>query len=82
MLIPDNVRPENSIYFNGAIILKILIEKRKRMLIELYCDVMLSHKMSYNVFILSLDWLFLIGAITYKMRRYQYVHKIITDMYR
>lgn len=30
MLIPDNVRPENSIYFNGAIILKILIEKRKR----------------------------------------------------
>lgn len=66
MLIPDNVRPENSIYFNGAIILKILIEKRKRMLIELYCDVMLSHKMSYNVFILSLDWLFLIGTITYK----------------
>lgn len=66
MLIPDNVRPENSIYFNGAIILKILIEKRKRMLIELYCDVMISHKMSYNVFILSLDWLFLIGAITYK----------------
>lgn len=66
MLIPDNVRPENSIYFNGAIILKILIEKRKRMLIELYCDVMLSHKMSYNVFILSLDWLLLIEAITYK----------------
>lgn len=66
MLMPDNIKPENSIYYNGAVILKELLKNHKRRILDLYSDVVLSHEMSYNIFILSLDWLYLIGAIKNK----------------
>ena len=36
MLLPDNVHPENSIYYNGAIVLQVLQKNDKLEMLELY----------------------------------------------
>jgi hypothetical protein len=60
MLLPDNIHPEDSIYYNGAIVLKSLQRKSDQELSELYASVKAEYDMSFPVFILSLDWLYLI----------------------
>lgn len=62
MLLPDNIHPENSIYYNGAIVLKVLQENNSIELLELYSLVKKIRNMSFSVFILSLDWLYLIDT--------------------
>lgn len=65
MLIPDNMNPELSIYYNGSIILSCLYEKDNQNLMELYCNSKNKHEMSFSIFILSLDWLYLIDIARY-----------------
>lgn len=60
MLLPDNIHPEISIYYNGSIILKELKLKTKQQIFELYQKVKNRNNMSFSIFILSLDWLYLI----------------------
>lgn len=60
MLLPDNVHPEFSIYYNGSIILAELEKTPEQMLLELYYNVKKRKDMSFSVFVLSLDWLYLI----------------------
>lgn len=60
MLLPDNIHPELSIYYNGYVILTELEKKTEQMLLELYYNVKMSNNMSFSVFVLSLDWLYLI----------------------
>ena len=60
MLLPDNIHPELSIYYNGSVILTELGKKTEQMLLELYYNVKKSNNMSFSVFVLSLDWLYLI----------------------
>lgn len=60
MLLPDNIHPELSIYYNGYVILTELEKKTEQMLLELYYNVKKSNDMSFSVFVLSLDWLYLI----------------------
>jgi len=60
MLLPDNIHPENTIYYNGAFVLQSLQEKHVQNLIELYQNVKLKRDMSFSVLILCLDWLYLI----------------------
>ena len=62
MLLPDNVHPENSIYYNGAIVLQALQDKNELDLLTLYSKVKSIRDMSYPVFILCLDWLYLINV--------------------
>lgn len=61
MLIPDNIHPENTIYFNGAIVLQVLQKKAKQNLLDLFQEVKSHRNMSFAVFVLCLDWLFLIN---------------------
>lgn len=61
MLLPDNIHPEHSIYYNGAFVLKILQDKKKIDLLELFQEVKAISKMSFPIFILCLDWLYLIN---------------------
>ena len=61
MLLPNNIIPEYSIYFNGYIILKELKYKNKQMFFELYKNVKKRNDMSISTFILSLDWLYIIN---------------------
>lgn len=60
MLLPDNIRPELTIYYNGAIILKELEIKNKYEIIDLYQKVKEINDMSFVTFMLSIDWLYLL----------------------
>lgn len=62
MLLPDNVHPELCIYYNGAMVLSELNKKSKQKILDLYVNVKEHNNMSFSVFILSLDWLYLIGV--------------------
>lgn len=62
MLLPDNIHPENSIYFNASLVLKTLQEFGKLDMIDLYQNVTKNKKMSFPVYILCLDWLYIINV--------------------
>ena len=64
MILPDNIRPENSLYVTGAVVLSVLRKHRRISLNDLYEEVNKIQNISFNVFMLSLDWLYLINAIT------------------
>lgn len=63
MILPNPVSPKNTLYYNGAIILRALLETKAYNFEALYQRVNKETKISYNLFILSLDWLFLLGSI-------------------
>lgn len=62
MLMPDNIKPENSIYYNGGLVLQVLLKKVRANIFDLYYEVQKIRKMSFPVFVLSIDWLYLIDA--------------------
>lgn len=61
MLLPDNIHPENSIYYNGAFLIQVLNNKNNLDILELYQKVKEIKSMSFPIFILSLDWLYLVN---------------------
>jgi len=61
MLIPDNIHPENTIYYNGAFVLQSLQNKDKQTILDLFQDVKKNYNLSFSIFILCLDWLFLLN---------------------
>ena len=62
MLLPDNIHPELSIYYNSSIILRELEKIPSQKIMALYHHVKKESEMSFSLFILSLDWLYLIQA--------------------
>ena len=62
MLLPDNIHPENSIYFNASLVLETLQEFGKLDMLDLYQNVTKNKKMSFPVYILCLDWLYIINV--------------------
>lgn len=62
MLLPNNIHPENSIYYNGAFVLQEIQKGTNQNLLDLYQNVKKMHNMSFGVFVLSLDWLYLIDV--------------------
>lgn len=65
MLLPDNIQPEMSIYYNGAIVLSCLKTNSKQELMDLYKNVKQQHNITFSVFLLALDWLYLIDLAKY-----------------
>ncbi|AJM72050.1 ABC-three component system middle component 6 [Mycoplasma yeatsii] len=63
MLLPDNINPKLCIYYNASIILEILEKNEKSDIVFLYENVSKQNGMSFPIFLLSLDWLYLIDAI-------------------
>ncbi len=59
MLLPDNIHPENSIYYNGALVLQILQKKNGLDIVNLYQEVKKLKELTFSVFILCLDWLYI-----------------------
>lgn len=64
MLLPDNVHPENTVYYNGALVLQVLNRRNDMTWLDLFQEVQSVRKMSMAVFVLSLDWLFLADIIS------------------
>jgi hypothetical protein len=62
MLLPDNIHPENSIYYNGAFVLEVLQKQSSQSILDLYQNVKLKRNMSFSVFVLCLDWLYLLNV--------------------
>lgn len=60
MLLPDNIHPENSIYYNGAFVIDSLKKEKSYNMLDLYLDVKTKKSMTFSVFILCLDWLYLL----------------------
>ncbi|MBW7874484.1 MAG: hypothetical protein H3C47_00685 [Candidatus Cloacimonetes bacterium] len=63
MLVPDNIHPEQTIYFNSAYVLKTLQEQGIADFFDLYEKTVTLKKMSMPVFVLCLDWLFLLNLV-------------------
>ena len=52
MLVPDNIHPEQTIYFNGAFVLKAIQEHRVMDMLDLYIQTTSGREMSMPVFVL------------------------------
>lgn len=64
MLVPDNIHPEQTIYYNGAFVLKAIKTHQVMDMLDLYIQTKSEREMSMPVFILCLDWLFLLNLVT------------------
>jgi hypothetical protein len=64
MLIPDNIHPEQTIYFNGAFVLRAIQERGTAEILDLYLATKTEREMTMPVFLLCLDWLFLLDLVT------------------
>ncbi len=65
MIINKDGNPERAIYYFGAMIIDELKKHptRRADFFEIYQVVKKSHNISLNLFSLTLDWLFILGAI-------------------
>ncbi|MCI5165139.1 MAG: hypothetical protein D3903_03350 [Candidatus Electrothrix sp. GM3_4] len=64
MLIPDNIHPEQTIYFNGAFVLKTIQKHQTIDMLELYVQTRSEQNMTMPVFVLCVDWLYLLNLVT------------------
>ena len=64
MLLPDNIHPQQSVYYNGSLVLKVLQGERVLKIFDLYQKVRQNNKMSFPLFTLCLDWLFLLSIVS------------------
>lgn len=63
MLLPDNVHPENTLLYNGALIIRALRDMGNATLLDLYVEARKDSSMSMPLFVLSLDWLYLANCV-------------------
>jgi len=59
------VHPVNSLYFNGAVIIKALKLKGSLTFMELFLEIKAIRDMPISLFVLSLDWLYLASVVHY-----------------
>ena len=64
MLLPDNIHPEDSVYYNGSFVLQAVQHNPSLDLLDLYQNTKSTREMSLPIFILCLDWLFLLNLLT------------------
>jgi hypothetical protein len=64
MLLPEDVHPINSLYFNGAHVLEALRRHKEVKLIDLYLEMRARQELPMPLFVLTLDWLFLADLAT------------------
>jgi len=63
MLLPKDVHPKNSLYFNGAFIIKALAGRGSIGFMDLYLATRELCDMPIALFVLALDWLFLATVV-------------------
>lgn len=64
MLLPEDIHPVNSLYFNGAYVLEALRKVGKTSLMDLFIESRKLREMQMPIFVLTLDWLFLAGLLS------------------
>jgi hypothetical protein len=65
MLLPKDINPTNTLYFNGALAIEAMNEVNGNSIdfFELYEKLKQSNHLSFQSYIFALDWLYLIGSI-------------------
>jgi hypothetical protein len=65
MIVSKDINPERDFYYLGAKIIEIIssIEENSVDFFDVFEKLKVSEKVSVNLFTLTLDWLYLIGAI-------------------
>jgi len=65
MIVGQDTHPEKTVYYVGALVLEILnTSPRKNFdFLDTYQETNKRYKVSMNLFILTMDWLFLLGAV-------------------
>ncbi len=81
MLLPDNIHPKNSIYYNGAIVLEVLQKNNHIELLELYLLVKKIRDISFPIFIYLLIGYILLMWQFYKKKRLNYVLKNFNNIH-
>ena len=67
MILGKDIHPEREIYYLGAIVIETIKELgSENTLLDLFHHVNIKNKTSMNLFMLTLDWLFIIGLVRYK----------------
>lgn len=66
MLIPENIRPENSLYYNGGKVLEVMLSEKQLSIGDLYVHMRENMNISMATLMLSLDWLYLLGCLEVK----------------
>jgi hypothetical protein len=64
MLLPEDIHPVHSLYFNGGYVLQTLRTHGETSAMNLYIESRKLHDMQMPVFVLTLDWLFLAGLVS------------------
>lgn len=62
MLLPDTIHPKYSVYYLGALLLKRLQQNGSMSVADLYVTTKKECDMSFKLYLLSLDWLYLINV--------------------
>jgi len=62
MLLPNNILPKDSLFYNGGLILNILNKNKEIDFFTLFNEVNTKYEMTMSIFIFSLDWLYLCEA--------------------
>lgn len=62
MLLPDSIHPKHSVYYTGAVVLRILQNRGTMSFADLFVEVKKSNNMSLGLLTITLDWLYLINA--------------------
>lgn len=65
MIVSKDINPERDFYYLGAKTIEILADTDNNNIdfFKVYSQLNKSEKISINLFVLTLDWLYLIGAI-------------------
>ena len=62
MLLPDTIHQKYSVYYLGALLLKRLQQNGSMSVADLYVTTKKEIDMSFKLYLLSLDWLYLINV--------------------
>lgn len=65
MLLPDDIHPNLSLYYNGGLVLEALGKLHESALLDLFVETRKSHDVTMPIFVLSLDWLFLADLVQF-----------------
>lgn len=66
MILGQDTTPERQLYYLGALVLESLNKSSELDFFDVASKLKRSKGISMNIFILSLDWLFILGAIKMK----------------
>ncbi len=67
IVVNKDINPEREVYYLGAVIIKILknTTKKELELLDVFQLLNKERRVSMNLFVLTLDWLYILGSINH-----------------